>query len=120
VRRLQGRGRHHARTKDGKFGFTNTSSAAYWGLREALDPDQPGGSDDRLPPDKRLMAGLCAPTYEVTSERHQGRAEVEERGRREGRGRAPGLEPERGRRRGDGLVGGPAHGDARLDWIDRR
>jgi hypothetical protein len=37
------------------------------GLREALDPDQPGGSRGRLPPDKRLMAGLCAPRYEVTS-----------------------------------------------------
>jgi hypothetical protein len=33
------------RTKDGKFGFTNTRSAAYWGMREALDPDQPGGSE---------------------------------------------------------------------------
>lgn len=55
------------RTRDGKFGFTNVRSAAYWGFREALDPDQPSGSDVALPPDKRLMAGLCAPTYEVTS-----------------------------------------------------
>jgi len=55
------------RTADKKFGFTNTRSAAYWGFREALDPDQPGGSGIALPPDKRLMAGLCAPTYETTS-----------------------------------------------------
>jgi len=54
------------RTADKKFGFTNVRSAAYWGFREALDPDQPGGSPIALPPDKRLMAGLCAPTYAVT------------------------------------------------------
>jgi hypothetical protein len=47
--------------------FTNTRSAAYWMIREALDPDQPGGSTVALPRDKRLLAGLCAPTFEVTS-----------------------------------------------------
>lgn len=55
------------RTVDKKFGFTNTRSAAYWIFREALDPDQPGGSAVALPPDKRLLAGLCAPHYETTS-----------------------------------------------------
>lgn len=54
------------RTRDGKFGFTNVRSAAYWGLREDLDPDQPNGSPVCLPPDPRLLAGLCAPTFEVT------------------------------------------------------
>ncbi len=54
------------RTKDGKLGFTNVRSAAYWGMREALDPDQPGGSPIALPPDARLLAGLTAPTYTVT------------------------------------------------------
>jgi hypothetical protein len=53
------------RTKDGKLKFHNTRSAAYWAMREALDPDQPGGSNIALPPDKRLAAGLCAPTYSV-------------------------------------------------------
>ena len=53
------------RTADRKYGFNNIRSAAYWGMREALDPDQPGGSRVMLPPDKRLMAGLCAPTYTV-------------------------------------------------------
>jgi hypothetical protein len=53
------------RTADRKYGFTNVRSAAYWKMREDLDPDQPGGSRVMLPPDKRLMAGLCAPTYEV-------------------------------------------------------
>ena len=54
------------RTKDLKFTFFNVRSAAYWGFREALDPDQPGGSPIALPPDKRLIAGLCAPTYQIT------------------------------------------------------
>lgn len=54
------------RSRDKKLGFTNTRSAAYWGFREALDPEQPGGSPIALPPGKRLMAGLCAPTFEVT------------------------------------------------------
>jgi hypothetical protein len=38
------------RTADRKYGFTNTRSAAYWALREALDPDQPGGSKSRCRP----------------------------------------------------------------------
>jgi len=61
----KGAGSTTKRTADRKYGFTNIRSAAYWGMREALDPDQPGGSKVMLPPDKRLMAGLCAPTYEV-------------------------------------------------------
>lgn len=68
------------RTKDGKFGFTNIRSAAYWGMREDLDPDQPGGSVVALPPDNRLLAGLCAPTFEVTSHGIQ----VEAKSKREG------------------------------------
>lgn len=68
------------RTKDGKLGFTNTRSAAYWALREALDPDQPGGSPIALPPDTRLLAGLTAPTYTVTARGIQ----VEPKSAREG------------------------------------
>lgn len=55
------------RTRDRKTGFTNTRSAAYWGFRELLDPDQPGGSPAALPPDKRMLAGLAAPTFEITA-----------------------------------------------------
>ena len=55
------------RSRDKKLGFTNVRSAAYWGFREALDPSQPGGSPIALPPDPRLLAGLCAPTFEVTA-----------------------------------------------------
>ncbi len=54
------------RSADSKLGFTNTRSAAYWLFREALDPGQPGGSPIQLPDDPRLLAGLTAPTFEVT------------------------------------------------------
>lgn len=54
------------RTQDGKLKFTNTRSAAYWAFREALDPGQPGGSPIHLPNDRRLLAGLTAPTFTVT------------------------------------------------------
>lgn len=54
------------RTRDGKLRFTNVRTAAYWGFREALDPDQPGGSPIALPPDPELMADLTAPTFQIT------------------------------------------------------
>jgi hypothetical protein len=50
-----------SRLKDasGELGFTNTRSAAWWRMRELLDPDS-----DRtiaLPPDDRLVGDLTAP-----------------------------------------------------------
>ncbi len=54
-----------ARSKDDKIGFTNVRTMAYWRLREALDPDQPGGSDIALPNDPELLADLTSPTFEV-------------------------------------------------------
>ena len=54
------------RSNDGKMRFTNKRTAAYWQMREALDPGQPGGSPIQLPPDTGLMADLTAPTFEVT------------------------------------------------------
>jgi hypothetical protein len=48
------------RTMDGKLKFTNTRIAAYWKLREALDPAQPGGSPIALPPDNELVSDLTA------------------------------------------------------------
>lgn len=54
------------RSREGNLKFTNKRSAAYWLFREALDPDQPGGSPIALPEDPRLIAGLTAPTFEVT------------------------------------------------------
>jgi len=54
------------RSTDGKMHFTNKRTAALWGLREALDPGQPGGSPIALPADPELMADLTAPTFEPT------------------------------------------------------
>lgn len=56
------------KSKEGGLKFTNTRSAAYWLFREALDPGQPGGSPIRLPKDNRLLAGLTAPTFEITAQ----------------------------------------------------
>lgn len=55
----------HKRTRDGQLYFTNIRTEAYWRLREALDPEQPGGSAICLPPDKELLADLCSPRYSV-------------------------------------------------------
>lgn len=57
------------RSRDGSLPFPNVRSAAYWLFREALDPNQSGGSPISLPPDNRLLAGLTAPTFEAS---HQG------------------------------------------------
>lgn len=56
-----------ARTRDGLHGFFNIRSQAIWQFREALDPDQPGGSRIALPPGARLVADLCAPRYDLDS-----------------------------------------------------
>lgn len=55
------------RTRDRRIGFVNKRSMAYWRMREALDPSQPGGSMIALPPDQRLVADLCACRYEIGS-----------------------------------------------------
>lgn len=51
------------RTRDGQLGFRNLRTQAYWRFREALDPDQPGGSPISLPDDPMLVADLTAPTF---------------------------------------------------------
>lgn len=55
----------HERTKDGKIGFKNKRTAAYWKFREALDPDQPGGSPIMLPPNARLLSDLTAVKFRI-------------------------------------------------------
>jgi hypothetical protein len=52
------------RTMDGKLKFSNTRIAAYWKLREALDPSQVGGSPIALPPDSELLSDLTAMRYQ--------------------------------------------------------
>jgi hypothetical protein len=53
------------KTKDRQLEFCNARAMAWWRFREALDPDQDGGSPIALPPDPELRADLAAPTYEV-------------------------------------------------------
>jgi hypothetical protein len=54
-----------ARTSDRQLGFTNKRSQAIWQMREALDPNQDGGSPIALPRDPELLADLTAPTFEI-------------------------------------------------------
>jgi len=54
-----------AKSKCGSFYFANKRAEAYWKFREALDPEQPGGSDIALPDDSKLVADLTAPKFDV-------------------------------------------------------
>ena len=53
------------RDKSNQFEFANKRSRSIWRLREALDPENPGGSQIALPPDASLLADLTAPSYVV-------------------------------------------------------
>lgn len=46
--------------------FVNRRAEVYWRMREALDPNQEGGSVIALPPDDELKADLAAPHWELT------------------------------------------------------
>lgn len=54
------------RTKDGQLTFANKRAESWWAFREALDPDQDGGSLIAIPPNAELRADLCAPTWKLT------------------------------------------------------
>lgn len=49
--------------KSGKLRFFNWRSELWWRMREALDPANDTGI--ALPPDKKLLAELCAPKWEA-------------------------------------------------------
>lgn len=53
-----------ARDKSGRLGFRNLRSQLWWRMREALDPANNTGI--ALPPDSRLLADLCAPTWKLS------------------------------------------------------
>lgn len=60
-----GSGKTPARDRSGKYGFTNVRSAAYWNLRELLDPAYDPVL--ALPPDDLMISDLTTPTWgEVT------------------------------------------------------
>ena len=50
-----------------KLQFRNKRAEAWWRFREALNPDQEGGSKVALPHDPDLRSDLCAPTWTLTS-----------------------------------------------------
>lgn len=50
-----------AKALESKLPFENMRAETWWRFREALDPDQPGGSIVALPPDADLRADLAAP-----------------------------------------------------------
>jgi hypothetical protein len=89
-----------AKTRDGQLSFANARAEAWWRFREALDPDQEGGSVVALPPDPELLADLTAPTYEPTA---RGILVEDKKKIRERIGRSPG--------RGDAVVMCLAHGN---------
>jgi hypothetical protein len=100
------------RSVDGKLRFVNTRTAAYWLLREALDPGQPGGSTMALPPDQKLLADLTAPTFEPTPQGIKAEPKdkvVERLGRSTDRGDAVVMS----------WFNGPRHSTNALDWIEQ-
>jgi hypothetical protein len=52
------------RDRSGRLGFVNLRACLYWRMREALDPVY--GDDIALPPDRELLADLCAPRWKLT------------------------------------------------------
>lgn len=55
------------RTVDNQLTLSNVRTEAYWRIREALNPDQRGGSCIALPNDKRLRSDLTTPLYKIRS-----------------------------------------------------
>jgi hypothetical protein len=67
IRAYNGANKPTARTVDRTMAFKNKRAQAHWQLREALDPDQEGGSPISLPPDPELLADLVSSRYNTTS-----------------------------------------------------
>jgi hypothetical protein len=52
---------------DGKLAFANKRSEVWWRCREALNPDQEGGSVVALPPSAEMRADLAAPRWTLSA-----------------------------------------------------
>lgn len=59
--------------RSGRLPFKNLRAEQWWKLREALDPEL--GDDLALPPDRELLADLCAPRWELRA----GKIQIEEK-----------------------------------------
>lgn len=65
--RFNGANTSTASTQDkAKLKFVNKRAEAYWRMREALDPNQEGGSVIALPPDDELKSDLLSVRWELT------------------------------------------------------
>jgi Terminase large subunit, T4likevirus-type, N-terminal len=53
--------------RSGLLHFKNSRSLWYWGVRESLDPERPGGCRIAIPDSKELLADLAAPTVKISS-----------------------------------------------------
>lgn len=65
--------------RSGRLRFFNLRSELWWRMREALDPANNTGIE--LPPDNRLRADLCAPTWELAGSvvKVEGREDIHKR-----------------------------------------
>jgi hypothetical protein len=78
--RFQGNSAGHGRAKFSGYPFANKRAEAWWRMREALDPNQDGGSIICLPPDPELRADLTAPNYLATALHNRGIIQIEDKG----------------------------------------
>ncbi|MGE4077393.1 MAG: terminase [Reyranella sp.] len=62
---FKGNAESRAKTRDGQFGFLNRRTEVYFKFAEALNPDQPGGSQIALPESQELLLDLCTPRWNV-------------------------------------------------------
>jgi hypothetical protein len=81
---------HHRRDQNGEFEFFNNRAAAWWNLRELLDPSQPGGAKIMLPDDEQMKADLCAPKWVLSESGSPPKIKIEPKEKiRERLGRSP-------------------------------
>jgi hypothetical protein len=59
----------HSTDRSGRLRFANLRSELWWKMREALDPTNDTGT--LLPPDRELLADLCAPKWGMNGMRVQ-------------------------------------------------
>lgn len=65
AQRFNGANASFAKTIDGTLKYANKRAEAYWKLREALDPNQEGGSVIALPPSAELRSDLTSATWKL-------------------------------------------------------
>jgi hypothetical protein len=65
------------RSRGSNIPYANKRAEAYFGMRDALDPDQQGGSVIALPPDAELKADLAAVCYDAHALQVRGVYQIE-------------------------------------------